>query len=510
MRRPPTARFAPLQKIRDIDARLCRFFCWMERRPKYAYAKTLNTFSKRHHLRIFSTGDDWQGEPVWNSSSTHDIGIGFSKKNKTFIHLIDSNIDNERAKVVNDLLLTGCVTGVQLVSRPWVPMDAKNGTNEALITDGKIAVIRLNDCHKPADDFANDQPTPLPVHGNALDRSTRQTVLTLRNNIVRENVVVSAYSGIHYISQSKEKKEEQKAARVVNVSGQEYDVERGFHANEAYAGSSYAYAPSGKARRVAGWAPPSVELGVHSGWAGYAGGNGGEIGYLLNSIESPGSSQILVVLGDSLDNGWSIGGSVTLDPQKYFSHEFSYDHTFTTFVIGLAVIDHETTTPSQDPLFAFSNTGLQTSQVTYDLLINGTPKTSRWRPYLAVGPALQLMHLTDAPIKKAPNYFKLGLSSVGLITAAYDFGSTPPLEGGGIFQVGLNYGAGVRYRLTPRWMVRADYRETLISQPDFWSKSRSDILNNLYAPDYTIQEVGPVFDSAMREQHVTAGFSFTF
>jgi opacity protein-like surface antigen len=478
--------------------------------PKYAYAKTLNTFSKRHHLRIFSTDDDWQGEPVWNSSSTHDIGIGFSKKNKTFIHLIDSNIDNERAKVVNDLLLTGCVTGVQLVSRPWVPMDAKNGTNEALITDGKIAVIRLNDCHKPADDFADDKPVPLPVHGNALDRSTRQTVLTLRNNIVRENVVVTAYSGIHYVSQSKEKKEQQKAARVVNVSGQEYNVERGFHANEAYAGSSYAYAPSDKPRRVAGWAPPSVELGVHSGWAGYAGGNGGEIGYLLNSIESPGSSEILVVLGDALDNGWSIGGSVTLDPQKYLSHEFSYDHSFTTFVIGLAVIDHETTTPSQDPLFAFSNTGLQTSQVTYDLLINGTPKTSRWRPYLAVGPALQLMHLTDAPIKKAPNYFKLGLSSVGLITAAYDFGSTPPLEGGGIFQVGLNYGAGVRYRLTPRWMVRADYRETLISQPDFWSKSRSDILNNLYAPDYTIQEVGPVFDGAMRQQHVTAGVSFTF
>lgn len=109
--------------------------------PKFAYAKTLNTFSKRHHLRIFSSDATWQGEPVWNSSSTHDIGIGFSKKNKTFIHLIDSNIDNERAKVVDDLLLTGCVTGVQMVSRPWVPMDAKNGTNEALITDGKIAVI---------------------------------------------------------------------------------------------------------------------------------------------------------------------------------------------------------------------------------------------------------------------------------------------------------------------------------------------------------------------------------
>ena len=41
-------------------------------------------------------------------------------------------------------------------------------------------------------------------------------------------------------------------------------------------------------------------------------------------------------------------------------------------------------------------------------------------------------------------------------------------------------------------------------------ESCNDILNNLYAPDYTIQEVGPVFDGAMRQQHVTAGVSFTF
>jgi opacity protein-like surface antigen len=78
------------------------------------------------------------------------------------------------------------------------------------------------------------------------------------------------------------------------------------------------------------------------------------------------------------------------------------------------------------------------------------------------------------------------------------------------FSSAFNYGAGVRYRLTPRWMVRLDYRETLVSQSDFWSKSRNDILTNIDAPDYTLQEVGPDFDGAMRQQHVTAGVSFTF
>ena len=105
--------------------------------------------SKRHHLRIWLTKETWYGQPVWTSSSTHDIGIGFSKKNKTFIHLIDTNIDNERAKVVNDLIFTGCVSSAQLVTRPWLPTHPKNGTDEDLITDGRIAVLQFNNCSHP-------------------------------------------------------------------------------------------------------------------------------------------------------------------------------------------------------------------------------------------------------------------------------------------------------------------------------------------------------------------------
>jgi hypothetical protein len=63
------------------------------------------------------------------------------------------------------------------------------------------------------------------------------------------------------------------------------------------------------------------------------------------------------------------------------------------------------------------------------------------------------------------------------------------------------------YRRAPMSIL---HRETLVSQSDFWSKSRNDILTNIDAPDYTLQEVGPDFDGAMRQQHVTAGVSFTF
>ena len=61
---------------------------------------------------------------------------------------------------------------------------------------------------------------------------------------------------------------------------------------------------------------------------------------------------------------------------------------------------------------------------------------------------------------RASGPFKLGLQNLGIIKAAYDFGCTPPLEGGGIFQFGLQYGAGPKVRAA-RLAVRADFRESL-------------------------------------------------
>jgi hypothetical protein len=75
--------------------------------PGLSLQKGNNTFSQRHHLRIFRRPGTFAGKPVWVCSSTHDIGIDFSERDRTFIHKVDSKIDGERAKVVNDLLFTG-------------------------------------------------------------------------------------------------------------------------------------------------------------------------------------------------------------------------------------------------------------------------------------------------------------------------------------------------------------------------------------------------------------------
>ena len=89
-----------------------------DEKPLFTLQKTTNTFSSRHHLRVFQTGVSYDGEPVLTASSTQDIGIAFSYKQKTFIHVIDQYLDNERSKVTNDLEFTNCVTSIDLVPPP--------------------------------------------------------------------------------------------------------------------------------------------------------------------------------------------------------------------------------------------------------------------------------------------------------------------------------------------------------------------------------------------------------
>jgi len=109
--------------------------------PDLVFEKQNNTFSQRHHLRIWRRPDTFRGQPVWVCAATHDVGISASVEDRTFIHKIDSQIDRERAKVTYDLLLTGLVKSKALVDRPNVPKEGANATGDKLITDGRMAVL---------------------------------------------------------------------------------------------------------------------------------------------------------------------------------------------------------------------------------------------------------------------------------------------------------------------------------------------------------------------------------
>jgi hypothetical protein len=118
--------------------------------------------------------------------------------------------------------------------------------------------------------------------------------------------------------------------------------------------------------------------------------------------------------------------------------------------------------------------------------------------------------LTEAKPTVNP-FIRLAIKDLGLIIGAYQFGSPPPLEGGGVFQFGFQYGCGFKYQITPRFFVRTDFRETLSPQPDYWTKSyptlRKDLVEDpgdslLIKP---LQKFGP-----LRQQVATAGVGISF
>jgi len=111
--------------------------------PDLVFEKLNNTFAQRHHLRVWRRPAMFQGNPVWAITATHDTGISFSEQDRTFIHKIDSQIDRERAKVVNDLIFAGHVKGLELIDRSNVPQHGQNATGDNLDTDGKLAVLLL-------------------------------------------------------------------------------------------------------------------------------------------------------------------------------------------------------------------------------------------------------------------------------------------------------------------------------------------------------------------------------
>ncbi|MFN3325544.1 MAG: LssY C-terminal domain-containing protein [Bryobacteraceae bacterium] len=110
-------------------------------RSDYDFQKQNNTFAQRHHVRIWSRPEVYAGKPVWVGAATHDIGIDLSPETRTFIHVIDPEIDQERAKIVNDLLFTGRVASHDVVERPGAPKRSTNATGDDLITDGRMAVL---------------------------------------------------------------------------------------------------------------------------------------------------------------------------------------------------------------------------------------------------------------------------------------------------------------------------------------------------------------------------------
>ncbi len=160
---------------------------------KSTWEKGLDSLAKRDHLRIWSTLDVWKGEPVWLSASTRDVGANLSLRTGKFVHYVDPKVDEERERVVRDLILAGCVDGVDEVARPTTPHVVVNATGSEMHTDGAIAVVKLRDCNHPLFTGDPDAPALAARPRSRFVRYIRTQVLSTRN-LWRENAFYDAYA----------------------------------------------------------------------------------------------------------------------------------------------------------------------------------------------------------------------------------------------------------------------------------------------------------------------------
>ncbi len=147
--------------------------------PQAMYQKSLNTFAKRHHIRLWK-----QVQPdMWLSAASEDLS--FSMKGGLISHASDHNIDNERAKVIDDLAFGGCVESASLLPRSNLRVGMVD--KRPIVTDGEIAVLRMTDCYHPVHEFPVQQRKAIASrfgHGLAI----------VAKDFVRSNPITLLYS----------------------------------------------------------------------------------------------------------------------------------------------------------------------------------------------------------------------------------------------------------------------------------------------------------------------------
>lgn len=158
-----------------------------------------------------------------------------------------------------------------------------------------------------------------------------------------------------------------------------------------------------------------------------------------------------------INPGVELSPRVTLNAHQFFSHEILF-----TIPRG------ENLRIGTRELGEIQN--LRIREVGYNLLFNFRRKNSWIRPYLAFGPTLSSFRFSNLKVKKRSGIFRFGFRDVGAVQSAFDSAGVAPLEGGTVFRLGLSYGAGIKFRLTPGTILRVDYRGSHLSDADFFNR----------------------------------------
>jgi opacity protein-like surface antigen len=146
----------------------------------------------------------------------------------------------------------------------------------------------------------------------------------------------------------------------------------------------------------------------------------------LNGGVSTINGKTLGQLGTSsltLDDGWRFGFRMTLNNWRFLGHEFGYSYVRTK----LGFVDPAGTVEA----------GMAVHQGFYNFLVYALPEGQRVRPFVTGGVGFN-------------NFTPPGTSVT---------------SGGGSTKYGVNYGGGIKAKLTDKLLFRVDLREYLCGKP---------------------------------------------
>ena len=157
------------------------------------WQKSFNSYGKREHVRLWGQPTTVLGQPAWLSAYTRETSAALSVKNHKFIHHIDPNLDDGVNMLVRDLSLTGCVGSVHQLPRPQLTETLFNSTGDEMRTDGNLTVVHLKTCNRPIMEYTRNNPL-IPIHPRSrFVRYFRTQVLLYKSDVIRGNIVYSAF-----------------------------------------------------------------------------------------------------------------------------------------------------------------------------------------------------------------------------------------------------------------------------------------------------------------------------
>jgi LssY C-terminus len=106
-----------------------------------------NSPRQRHHIRFWRSAETEDNRPLWFGAATFDRSVGLSHTTGEVTHHIGPDVDAERDRVATQLEDKNWVQEEYWEDHFHKDLEGRNGGGDPWHTDGKLAVLVLEDRH---------------------------------------------------------------------------------------------------------------------------------------------------------------------------------------------------------------------------------------------------------------------------------------------------------------------------------------------------------------------------